>query len=44
MGEKTGEYMHMMRFKESSQASMDPENGALLWSKTEALLREHDEL
>ena len=42
MGEKTGEYMHMMRFKESSQASMDPDKGALLWNKTEALLRKHD--
>ena len=44
MGEKTGEYMHMMRFKESSEASMDPDKGALLWSKAEALLREHDVL
>ena len=44
MGERTGEYMHMMRFKESSEASMDPDNGALLWSKTEALLRKHDVL
>ena len=44
MGERTGEYMHMMRTKESSEASMDPEKGALLWSKTEALLREHDVL
>ena len=42
MGEKTGEYMHMMRFKESSEASIDPENGALLWSKAEALLRKHE--
>ncbi len=44
MGSKTGAYMHMMREKESSEASMDPTNGALLWSKTEALLREHDVL
>ena len=44
MGEKTGRYMHMMRIKESSEASMDPEKGALLWSKTEALLREHNVL
>jgi len=41
MGDKTGQYMHMMRVKQSSDASMDPEMGALLWSKTEALLREH---
>jgi NAD(P)-dependent dehydrogenase (short-subunit alcohol dehydrogenase family) len=41
MGDKTGTYMHMMRVKGSSEASMDPEKGALLWSKTEALLREH---
>ncbi|MGB5813324.1 MAG: SDR family NAD(P)-dependent oxidoreductase [Polyangiales bacterium] len=41
MGTKTGGYMHMMRVKESSEASMDPDNGALLWSKSEALLREH---
>ncbi|MGB5192695.1 MAG: SDR family NAD(P)-dependent oxidoreductase [Polyangiales bacterium] len=44
MGRKTGVYMHMMRVKESSPASMDPDKGALLWSKTEALLREHDVL
>ena len=44
MGERTGEYMHMMRFKASSEASMDPDNGALLWSKTEALLCKHDVL
>jgi NAD(P)-dependent dehydrogenase (short-subunit alcohol dehydrogenase family) len=42
MGAKTGEYMHMMRVKDSSEASMDPENGALLWSKTEELLRKHN--
>lgn len=41
MGAKTGTYMHMMRVKEPSEASMDPDNGALLWSKTEALLNEH---
>jgi NAD(P)-dependent dehydrogenase (short-subunit alcohol dehydrogenase family) len=41
MGRTTGQYMHMMRSKESSQASMDPEKGALLWSKTEELLRKH---
>ncbi|MCZ6807475.1 MAG: SDR family NAD(P)-dependent oxidoreductase [Deltaproteobacteria bacterium] len=40
MGTKTGAYMHMMRVKESSEASMDPDKGALLWSKTEELLRE----
>jgi len=44
MGQKTGEYMHMMRFKESSKASMDAQNGALLWSNTEALLGKHDVL
>lgn len=44
MGSKTGVYMHMMRAKESSEASMDPKQGALLWSETEALLREHDVL
>jgi NAD(P)-dependent dehydrogenase (short-subunit alcohol dehydrogenase family) len=42
MGTKTGEYMHMLRIKESSEPSMDPEKGALLWSKTEELLRTHD--
>jgi len=41
MGRKTGEYMHMMRVKRSSEASMNPDNGALLWRKTEGLLREH---
>jgi NAD(P)-dependent dehydrogenase (short-subunit alcohol dehydrogenase family) len=41
MGDKTGVYMHMMRIKESSEASMAPEKGTLLWSKAEALLREH---
>jgi NAD(P)-dependent dehydrogenase (short-subunit alcohol dehydrogenase family) len=40
MGNKTGAYMHMMRVKDSSEPSMDPEKGALLWTKTEALLRE----
>lgn len=44
MGRKTGVYMHMMRVKESSEASMDPDNGSLLWSKTEDLLHEHDVL
>ena len=42
MGAKTGEYMHMMRVKESSEASMDPAKGALLWRKTEELLRKHN--
>jgi len=42
MGMKTGEYMHMLRNKESSEASMDSEKGALLWSKTEELLRRHN--
>ena len=41
MGARTGAYMHMMRLKESSEASVDPRNGELLWEKTEALLREH---
>ena len=41
MGRKTGAYMHMMRVKESSEASMDPKRGALLWSKSEELLRTH---
>lgn len=41
MGSKTGAYMHMTRVKESSAASINPEKGALLWSKTEELLREH---
>ena len=41
MGEKTGEYMHMLRIKDPSEAAMDPDNGALLWSKTEDLLRRH---
>lgn len=42
MGRTTGEYMHMMQAKESSRAAMDPKNGALLWSRTEELLRKHD--
>jgi NAD(P)-dependent dehydrogenase (short-subunit alcohol dehydrogenase family) len=42
MGAKTGEYMHMLRPKESSVASKDPDNGALLWAKAEELLRKHD--
>lgn len=42
MGRKTGEYMHMMRVKESSEASMEPEKGAQLWAKTEELLRTHN--
>jgi NAD(P)-dependent dehydrogenase (short-subunit alcohol dehydrogenase family) len=42
MGAKTGEYMHMLRTKQTSEPSMDPDNGALLWSKTEELLRKHD--
>jgi len=41
MGSKTGVYMHMMRVKEPSEASMDPDKGALLWSKTQALLQRH---
>ncbi|MDH3201004.1 MAG: SDR family NAD(P)-dependent oxidoreductase [Myxococcales bacterium] len=41
MGRETGAYMHMMRMKESSEASTDPKKGALLWSKTEELLRTH---
>jgi NAD(P)-dependent dehydrogenase (short-subunit alcohol dehydrogenase family) len=44
MGAKTGVYMHMMRVKEPSEASMDPDKGALLWSKTQALLQRHDVL
>ena len=44
MGNKTGVYMHMMRVKEVSEAAMDPEKGALLWSKTEDLLRDHEVL
>jgi NAD(P)-dependent dehydrogenase (short-subunit alcohol dehydrogenase family) len=39
MGETTGAYMHMMRVKDSSEASMDPDKGALLWNKTDELLR-----
>ncbi len=42
MGKTTGQYLHMMRPKETSDASLDPDKGALLWDKTEALLREHD--
>lgn len=39
MGGKTGTYMHMLRVRNSSDPSMDPEKGALLWGKTEELLR-----
>ena len=42
MGASTGEYMHMLRPKESSDPSKDPDKGALLWSRTEDLLRKHD--
>jgi NAD(P)-dependent dehydrogenase (short-subunit alcohol dehydrogenase family) len=42
MGARTGEYMHMLRVKESSGPSMEPEKGALLWSKTEELLAKHN--
>ena len=38
MGATTGAYMHMMRVKHSSEPSMDPDKGELLWRKTEALL------
>lgn len=41
MGTKTGVYMHMMRIKESSEDSKDRDKGALLWSKTDELLRAH---
>jgi len=41
MGDETGVYMHMMRIKEASEPSKDPDKGKLLWSKTEALLRKH---
>ena len=44
MGEKTGAYMHMMRIKEPAEAATDPDKGALLWSKTEELLRKHEVL
>ncbi|MEM9729871.1 MAG: SDR family NAD(P)-dependent oxidoreductase [Myxococcota bacterium] len=44
MGAQTGGYMHMMRVKDSSEASMDPDKGKLLWEKTEELLRGHDML
>lgn len=44
MGGRTGAYMHMMQLKEPSEASMDPQNGAILWSKTEELLRKHNVL
>ncbi|TFH32152.1 MAG: SDR family NAD(P)-dependent oxidoreductase [Myxococcales bacterium] len=42
MGSKTGEYMHMLRTKDPSDLAMDRNNGALLWTKTEELLRKHD--
>ena len=42
MGTKTGDYMHMLRTKDPSEPSMDRENGALLWSKAEELLRSHN--
>jgi NAD(P)-dependent dehydrogenase (short-subunit alcohol dehydrogenase family) len=42
MGAKTGEYMHMLRMRDTSEPSMDPDKGALLWRKTEELLRKHD--
>ena len=41
MGDKTGQYMHMMKVKEPSEESMDQANGAQLWDRSEALLREH---
>ncbi len=39
MGKKTGEYMHMKKFKEPSPEAADPQKGALLWTKTDELLK-----
>lgn len=41
MARETGRYMHMMRLKEPSKEAMDQANGAQLWARSEALLREH---
>ena len=41
MGHSTGGYLHMMRSKKPSEEAMNPRNGELLWTKTEALLQEH---
>ena len=38
-GERTGLYLHMMREKAPAPAASDPQNGAKLWTASEALLR-----
>ncbi len=40
-GERTGLYLHMMREKPPAPEASDPQNGAKLWSASEALLRPH---
>ncbi|MYG14687.1 MAG: SDR family NAD(P)-dependent oxidoreductase [Gammaproteobacteria bacterium] len=40
-GERTGLYLHMMREKAPSPEASDAQNGARLWTATEALLRTH---
>ncbi len=38
-GERTGLYLHMMREKAPAPEASDPQNGAKLWSESEALMR-----
>ena len=40
-GERTGLYLHMMREKAPAPEACDPQNGARLWSASEALARRH---
>lgn len=38
MGERSGVYLHMMREKSMSEEAEDPQNGRLLWQKSEAII------
>ncbi len=42
MGRTTGRYMHMTKVKQASEEASDPDKGALLWQKTDELLRRFD--
>lgn len=43
MGTRSGVYLHMMREKPLSADASDPQNGKLLWDKSEALLKSWQE-
>ncbi len=40
-GEKTGEYLHMMRVKPTSELASDQANGSRIWETSEKLLAPH---